>query len=149
MPRGFTLIELLIVIATFALLTAGGYLVTARHVQSVTTTSVAEMIAGEITHAQADAFAQTDDAAHGVTVFSDRVVRFTGSSYAARDASKDVTIEFEAELTISGTDEFIFPESSLSPSNGGTLDIELGVSEAHVAVSDYGVLEVTTGPVNP
>lgn len=143
MRHGFTLVELLVVLALLSIvlaLSTGLSFPYYRRQQLITATSVA---LSELRQAQAEADSQLDDADHGIKAQSTGVVRFTGSSYAARTTSKDKTSLFSFPVTVSGTTEFVFPKGGIVPQTTGTLTLTMDDAAADIAVSAYGIFTVT------
>ncbi len=135
--KGFTLIELLIVITITALVGTTGIVLTNRTLAHRELDTITQIIESEIRQAQTDAFAQKNDSSHSVIITTTSIIR------------DDITTLFDAEIEISGTDEFVFEKGSLVPVTAGTLTITLGNQMADIELRTYGVLEITTGDVSP
>jgi prepilin-type N-terminal cleavage/methylation domain-containing protein len=148
--RGFTLLETIISVTLIAILASLGWILSITYFRDQSLRAVGDSIVNELTFSQTEAIAQTDDVAHGVAVFADKVTRFEGSSYASRDPSQDHDTEFAGSITVSGVSEFVFPAGSGAPTAGGTLTIEQNNNLAiDIAVSPYGVVEVTERTIGP
>ncbi len=135
--RGFTLIELLIVITITALVGTTGIVLTNRSLAHRELNTITQLIESEIRQAQTDAFAQKNDSSHSVVISTSSITR------------DGIITPIDAEVEISGTDEFVFEKGSLVPVTAGTLTITLGNQMADIELSTYGVLEITTGDVSP
>jgi prepilin-type N-terminal cleavage/methylation domain-containing protein len=140
-PRGFTLLELTVVVALTLLLTGLGIGFTLIYVRGQTLERSVESVVGEIRRAQTDALAQTLGD-RGVAVFADRVVRFSGSSYATRAQSLDTTTSFVQPVAVGGDSEFVFPAGSVAPDAAGTMTLSDQSRFADLTVNAYGVLQI-------
>jgi prepilin-type N-terminal cleavage/methylation domain-containing protein len=141
--KGFTLLELLITITITAMLLSLGSLFSFQYVRAQHLREDAQILSGELEQARAQSYAQQDTTGHGVMVFSDHVVRYTGTSYAARTSSKDATTAFPITATLSGASEVQFPEGGLVPSAAATVTLTSDTLAIDISVSAYGLVEVT------
>ncbi len=142
-PRGFTLLETIMVMGMFGMVIGLGWLFSFTYLKNQEVRSAADILTSEIGLAQADAFAQTDDRAHGVKVFTDHVIRYEGTSYAARVTSKDVTTSFTAPVTVGSVSEVDFPAGGLVPSSATTITLQNGTLAIDLSLTAYGVLNRT------
>jgi prepilin-type N-terminal cleavage/methylation domain-containing protein len=140
--QGFTLVELLVVIALIAMLASLGLIFSFQFVRAQHLREDAQLVAAETMLASAEALAQKDDASHGVKTFADRVVRFTGPSYAGRTASKDVTTAFPLVATLGGDDEVVFPAGGLVPDAPSSVTLTIDGRTLTITVSAYGLVEI-------
>lgn len=143
MRRGFSLLEIIVSTTILLLLLGTGLMFSFPYLRRQQLNAAATATVSELRQAQAEAYAQKNDAAHGIKAFTDRVVRFEGASYAARATSKDRTTQFPTTMTVSGISEFVFPASSYTPSASGTLTITQDYDSVDIAISSYGVFTVT------
>ncbi len=145
MEKGFTLLEMLIVISFTFVLALTGSLVTSAIVRSQSLLDATHLLASQLTLTQIDAYSQLDDQSHGVKIFSDSVVRFTGDSYEMRDVQKDSVISLAPSLTISGDLEIIFAKGELAPTQAASVTLLSGNAFYLITVSSYGTLQLTKG----
>lgn len=145
MRRGFTLVEMLIVIALTAMLAGLGAVASFTFLRSQRLEATAETIVAEITRVRSDAFTQVNDTGHGVEVFTDRIVRFDGNSFATRNISKDAVTYFPSPVTLSGIYELDFAPGTLKPVNAGTIIVADDEQSYLITVSSYGVIDITKG----
>lgn len=146
---GFTLVETIMAVSLMLLLFGLGSLFSTTYVRAQHVRSAAMTVTNELSHAQTDAVAQTDDASHGIAIFTDRVVRFVGTSYATRDQAQDVETLFADSLTVSSVTELVFSAGAIGPNTAGMLTLESGILAIDLTLSAYGVLETTERTVNP
>lgn len=146
--RGFSLLETVITIALLLALVGGGGILSARYLRGRHVRASADTLLAELRTAQAEAQAQHDDRAHGVKAFPDRVVRFSGDSYAARAAGSDVTTAFPAALSLSGADEAVFPRGGVAPAAAVTFTLSDPHLTVDIDVSAYGLLTLAPRPIS-
>lgn len=143
------MLEILIVITITVLLAVIGYTLSSGFILQSHVRAAAGILDAEAHQAQIDAYFQLDDAAQGVKLFTDRVVRFEGSTYATRTTSKDVTTYFPSSVTISSTTEITFPNGSIKPTTSTTLTVSNAQTAYDLLVSTYGILSLTSRSVAP
>ncbi|TAK03346.1 prepilin-type N-terminal cleavage/methylation domain-containing protein [Patescibacteria group bacterium] len=148
MPKGFSLVETMITVALLLALVGGGGILSARYLRGRYVRASAETLLSELRAAQGEARAQLGDAAHGVKAFPDRVVRFTGDSYAARASASDVTTALPAAIAIEGADEAVFPKGGVAPASPATFTFSDPHLTVDVAVSAYGLITLTPRPIS-
>ena len=141
--KGFTLLEMIIVVAITALLATLGYAFSFQYVRAQHVREAAQIVSAELEQARAESYAQKDTTGHGVKVFTDRVVRYTGASYAARTPSKDASTVFPVTITLTGDDEIEFPEGGAVPDLASTVTLTKDALAIDVSVSTYGLVELT------
>lgn len=149
MARGFTLIETLLVIGIMMLLATIGYLTSFTYLRSQELSVAAETVASELARAQSEAYVQTNESAHGVAVFTDRVVRFQGDSYVSRTLSADLVTEFPTPVLVSGLNEVIFFPGTVEPVAAGIITLSGDNQAFDISISTYGVVEVTRRTIQP
>jgi len=76
----------------------------------------------------------------GVFIQSGSVTVFRGSDYASRDALYDEEIEISTELTIAGTQEYVFEPVSGEPDGSGSTTITFGTDSWLITVNELGVV---------
>jgi prepilin-type N-terminal cleavage/methylation domain-containing protein len=136
--RAFTLIETIAVLALIAILASVGSIISARYLADQQLRASADTVFAEIQAAQGAAYTQAEDASYGVKAFADRVVRFQGGSYAARDPARDVETRFPGEVALSGDDEVVFPPASLAPSSAATVTLQNERIAIDIFIDAYG-----------
>jgi prepilin-type N-terminal cleavage/methylation domain-containing protein len=147
--RGFTLLETMVSLALIVLIAVMGWIFSTRYLEEQHVRAAAETVAQELALAQAESVAQINDAAHGILALDDRVIRFTGESFAARDPALDRETLFFGTFTISGTTEFVFPKARVAPSAAGVVTLSSSLLDRDVSISAYGVLESSERTVSP
>lgn len=136
-PRGFTLIELLVSVSIFALLVAISFPVIGTLLETSAeepVTQIESLLHTAARHARNGAsgtpwglYLPYDNG----TRVTDEVVLFSGASYAARDATKDVSFNFD--------DQVLFTSVQLSgsaPSTGDDHEIVFDIFSG--ATGNYG-----------
>ncbi len=146
---GFTLVEIVVGLGILALLLAAGWIFSFTYLRNQQVRAAADTVYNELRRAQTEAHAQTDDTSHGVAVFSDRVVRFEGETYATRDQAQDVETMFAGSVTVSGISEFVFPVASITPTTAGTATLSGDTLAMDITISAYGITTITEGTVSP
>ena len=149
MQRGFTLVEILVAIVLLGILMLAGWAFSFTYLRDQQVRAAADTVYNELQRAQTEAHAQTDDASHGIAVFSDRVVRFVGETYATRNETQDAEMMFAGSVTVSGVSEFVFPAASLAPTTTGTVTLSSDTIAMDITISAYGVTTITEGTVGP
>ena len=142
-PEGFTLLELIVTMAITVLLASLGYVFSFQYVRLQHLREAAQIVSAELEQARAESYGQKDTAGHGVKVFADHVVRYTGASYAARTTAKDASTTFPISGTLSGDDEIEFPEGGYAPDAASTVTLTIDTRAIDISVSAYGLVEVT------
>lgn len=140
--RGISLIETMLSFAILAVVIGMGWFLSVPSLQRQQVRAAADVVVTELRQAQMDSFAQTENASHGIAIFSDRVVRFQGASYAARDATKDQIFAFPTPITVSSA-EVVFLPGTLRPTTATVITLEHGQTAVDIFVSSYGTFEVT------
>ena len=143
MQRGFSLIEIMVTIAILIMLAASVAAVSFSYLRNQQVRSASDAIVAELLLAQTNAYAQTHDAGHGIMVFTDRVIRFEGDTYASRVEAEDVTTLFSTIVALSGISEVNFLNGSLSPVVSGTITLESNETAMDITISPYGVVQTT------
>lgn len=121
MARGFTLIEMLLTVALLGLVTGMALPVTravfVRDDLDIATVTVAQNLRRAAILAQSS----DGDTAWGLSVQTGSITLFRGTSYAGRDASFDEVFEMPENITLSGTQEFVFAKFTGLPQATGSL----------------------------
>lgn len=143
MPRrGFTLTEVTIVIGLFAILVSLGTAVSGTYLRDQYLRAAGEAVVAELRRAQTEALTQADDSAHGIKLFPSSVVRFAGTSYAARTPSLDRSTTFASDVTVTNADEIAIPEGAYGPVATTTITVENAGLGIDITLTPYGVLTV-------
>ncbi len=145
--QGFTLVEVLIVLGLLFLLTTFGSVASYFYFRTQYVFHVAETIANELRLVQVSALTQSHDTDHGVKIFEESIVRFTGSSYATRDTSMDVETLFPVEITVSGTQEIVVDVGQYGPNTSALTTITNDGIVIDITLNPYGVLTITNRTV--
>lgn len=132
--QGLTLLELALSIALIGMLTA----ITVPLYQSfqvkndldLTTTHVAQTFR----RAQLLSQAVDGDTTWGVTVTTDSITLFKGSSYAARETEYDEVIDLPTSLSASGLTEVVFSAMNGFPNATGTLTLTSTTAESRTLI---------------
>lgn len=132
--------EFLVAIGLMAMILSLGYVVSFDYLRTQNLKEAAETVHAGLTRARADAFAQTNDANHGIKVFPDRMVRFEGISYAARVQAKDLATPFPLSLTLSGDSEVVWIRGGLRPAAPATVTLQNGAVAVDITISAYGLV---------
>jgi prepilin-type N-terminal cleavage/methylation domain-containing protein len=147
--RGFTLLEITIVMGLIVLLSSFSVLFSFTYLRTQNLRSAAEITVSELHRAQTQSFTQQGDANHGVKIFSDHVVRFTGASYATRTAGLDAQTDFPVSVTVTGDSELVVPAGSMAPVSAATVSLDNGEQAFDILLSTYGVITLTQRTVSP
>lgn len=148
--RGFTLIEILITIGILLLLLGGTLALSFPYLEQQQLHADGEITASEVRQAQAEAYAQDDDAGHGLKVFTDHLVRFEGASYAARVVAKDKTTTLPGPVdSLPQASEIDFAAGSLNPGAVTTIRLVRDTFFYDISLSAYGVLTIQEGSIAP
>lgn len=141
MSRGFTILEVLLVLALGTALVGVVVPVGLRYYQTQVFDETTILLVSVLTRAQGDARLGRDDAAHGVKFLPDRFVRFTGTSYAMRDPSRDEIFPLPSGATlISLPDEFVFAEVTGIPNATGTALFSLYGNTRTITIEAGGII---------
>jgi hypothetical protein len=133
----------MITMAITVILASLGYVFSFQYVRLQHLREAAQIVAAELEQARAESYGQKDTTGHGVKVFADHVVRYTGTSYAARTAAKDASTTFPISGTLSGDDEIEFPEGGLTPDAASTVTLTIVTRAIVIWVFAYGLVEIT------
>lgn len=147
--RGFTLLEIIIVLALIVVLSSFSVLFSFTYLRTQNVRSDAAIIVSELRRAQTQAYTEDHDASHGLKVLSDRVVRFTGASYATRTTSQDVETDFPVSVTVTGSSEVVFPKGSMDPSAAATITLDNAETAFDILISTYGIITLTERTISP
>lgn len=139
--RGFTLTEVLVVIAVIGILaTAGAPSITTFLSQSGAH-DAAVIYSQMLRRAQSYAIASRFDSPWGVWVATSTIVLFKGTSYAARDVSRDEVYSTTISFSASGMTEVVFARLSGLPSQSGTTTLSAKSSQPiPVGINAKGVV---------
>ena len=149
MRRGFTIVELLVVIGLIMVMTALSVSFSFNYLRRHQLDYSGQIMVTEIQTARSQSLAQADNAAHGIAIFPDHVIRFVGDSYATRVAAQDVRTDFFGSFTVSGNTEMIFPKGQANPSSAATVTLQDSQNFISLNLSAYGVSELSQGLLQP
>lgn len=135
---GFSLLETVLVIALLVILAAVGPLLSLETVRRQELRTAADAVRTEVTRAKTEGYVQQHDASHGVKLFSDRAVSFSGTSYAARTVSLDRETPFGRAFTVSGDDEIVFPAGTFHPDAPAVMTLDDGALAIDLTIPLYG-----------
>ena len=150
MKKAFTLLELIIVVAILALTAAVGWPALNLYQSSSRLETGAEQAADFLRMARQASWSGLQGTSHGVKLMTNRVVYFSGSSYASRDAAQDRDVFFDKGLGLSWqligdgpADEIVFARNTGRPSRTGELVLGLvDGSGRRLALNRWGLVEI-------
>lgn len=133
MKSGFTLIELLIVMALVVLLIGAAMPIYSNFQTSSQLNESAAQIASTLRLARTLSVARQNNSSYGVFIDAspggaDRIILFSGTSYAGRDSAYDRITTFDSALSVAlalsgGAMEVMFSRAQGVPSATGTISI--------------------------
>jgi Tfp pilus assembly protein FimT len=136
----FTLIEITITLGVLAILSTFIVPVGLNGLRYYSVQSEQSVIVGLLENVRSQSLVNTDEIAHGVAILSNSYVVFSGSSYAARNASRDITYPRASNLSITGGSEIVF-----NPLTGQTtatnLTIQNATSQKSIAINKEGTID--------
>lgn len=139
---GFTLLETLVVMGILALLIGMTALVETNSLKLQVAEQTAELMRVELVSARNEAISNSHDGPWGVYVENNSIVQFHGDAYSSRDQTFDKRFDFDGDVSVSGTREYIFQPSSGLPSATGMIDFSSTLSSYSVTLNRYGSVEV-------
>jgi len=121
--RGFTLVELLLSMMIIVVVSGLSIPLYESFNRRNDLDITAQTVASAMRRAQAYSRAPSNDAAWGIKLQSNNIVIFQGTSYAARNATYDETINLPGSITGSGLTEIAFGKLSGAASATGTYNL--------------------------
>lgn len=139
---GFTLLEVIIVISIISIIVITGipifYRTQLRNELDIATREVAQ----HLRFAQQRARSMKADSTHGVYVQNGSITLFQGASYASRNATYDVVVDLSSQITVSGTQEYVFSKYTGLPQSSGTVQLTLPDNENRtIQINAQGMVE--------
>lgn len=138
--KGFTLIEVMIVVAlmitigVFSMVFYGSFIL--RNAAS----DAESMLVGSLRKAQWNSMMGKYYDSWGVKVLGDTVTVFRGNSYASRVSGFDEVFILNPNISISGTDEWVFSRLT-GETNAGSIVVQGGNSTKNIAVNNQGIIQ--------
>ena len=148
--KGFTLVELIIVIAIFSIIFTSSTLVFGNTIQRNSLRYNSYQLVQNMRELRTNSISQKGDSSWGVYFQNSSspygYTMFRGSSYASRDASYDLDFEFPEvlsfqQLSLGGSNEIVFDQSSGRTSNSGSLSISADSEVYSITVNQLGIVD--------
>jgi prepilin-type N-terminal cleavage/methylation domain-containing protein len=148
--RGFTVLELILVIAIFAILFSSTAVVFGNMLNENRLASKGYEIVQSLREARTDAVSQKENSKWGVYLDTstdpDSYVVFKGDSYALRDPSFDLAVNFPTSVMISnidiaGGDEIVFGKRSGETENTGSFSLTTEDEQFNITVNQLGLID--------
>ena len=138
--RGFSIVELIVVLGIFSII----FSISASVYSSFKAHSNLEMAANgtveAVRFAESSAQSGKGDSKWGVKIFSNKVVVFSGDSYAGRDQSLDQVLNFSGGITASGLSEVVFEKLTGVTSMTGTINLTNNTESKNINVNEKGTV---------
>lgn len=139
--RGFSLVELLIAISIVTILAGMGSVLSSSTRDQTALSQAVSVLAQTIRRAELLARASDGDSAWGVTLTSNSIVLFKGTTYAGRDSAYDETFDMPSSIVISGQSEVVFSKFYGVPLQAGTTTLSLNASSTRsIYINAHGVI---------
>ncbi|MCC7289648.1 type II secretion system protein [bacterium] len=139
----FTLLEIIVVVAIITLL--GSFLIpiTISQIYSSKAEAMASIVASSIYNQQQNAFNGYENAEYGLLIQSDRVIMYTGNSYAQNISTKQILTEgVVLGASLGGGIEIHFEKNDLRPNVSGSVTAVFGSSTSVVQLNSEGLVFV-------
>jgi len=120
---GFTLLEMLTSVAILTAITVMSLPVYESFVRQNDLDLSAQTITAMLRRAETYARANNTDGVWGVAVQSGMATLFQGSSYAARNTTRDETYDIPDSITTSGLNEIQFSKLTAAPNTTGNITL--------------------------
>lgn len=140
MNKALTLIELLLTLGLIVAVVALTAPIGVKFYVSQALDDTANNILETLRRAHNQAVFQKNDSAFGVKILTDSYVLFEGSSYAARNQSKDEIFDLAEGISLSGADEVVFSKL-YGTSIGGTVMINSAGQIKSININAQGKVE--------
>jgi len=134
--QAFTLIEVMITLGIFLLVSTVGVVVGIDSYQRVNFRSDVATAASLLQKARSSAMSNVGESKHGVYFDGDDFTLFQGNNYASRDASRDVIVEHNDAISVTG--EVVFTQLSGAASGSPTITLTDGVRTAVIDINTDG-----------
>lgn len=139
--NGFTLVEMLVVIAILAIVMGAS----APLYQSLNNGSqldaASNILVQDLYQAQSYARNHADDTSWGVAVNGQIITLFSGTTYATRNAAKDVIYTVPSAISMGGLNQIVFSKLYGLPTTTGSFTFNGGGKTATVTVNGKGMVE--------
>jgi len=140
MDKGFTLIELLIVSAILAILAGLTVPSLTSTYSDYVLTSEKDLASSLLRRTRSLAMAGFNDNDHGIKIASASYIEFEGTTYATRDASKDILTPRNADIAVSGSTEFVFSRLSGRSDQAMLILILDDLNKASISINQEGLI---------
>ena len=121
--KGFTLIELILVIAMITVIGGAVLPLSYKFLTRNDIELAAQKVVQSARRAEFLSASGNLDATWGIHVQTTDVTLFKGTSYLARDTSRDEKLSFDNAVILIGTTDFIFSKLSGYPVSAGTVTL--------------------------
>lgn len=118
---GFTLVELLLSVALIGVVSVVSFPITQSFLYQNELIDASNAIVNLSRSAQLKSSAGEDDSVWGISIQSQKVILFDGTSYAGRDTNADEIFIIPAGISLSGVSEFTFSKLHGEPSTTGNI----------------------------
>lgn len=138
--RAFSLLEILLVVAMITILTGIFAPVFSGLFYRNKLDVAAEKIKTDLSRAQTMAQSAQHDSTWGLYLSPGQSTIFSGTSYAARDISKDERSELPENILIQGSNEIVFTKSSIKPISPASITLKQDTEEKIININSYGLI---------
>lgn len=139
--RGFTLIELLLVTGVITIILAIGTPLYISLSNSTQYDAAMNILVQDLYQAQSYSRNRNQDAQWGVAISNQKIVLFSGSSYASRNTALDITYDVPAAIVMSGSSQIVYSKLYGLPTTTAVFNFSGGGKSGSVTVNNKGMVE--------
>lgn len=139
--HGFTLLEVMMAIGILTIIFGAGLPTSIGLLRNYVLDADRDTLVTLLQRAQNEAFANLNQASHGVEITATSFVGYQGSSYASRDTTKDIVFPRSKLVTTAGDVEVNFSAIKAQVAAGKTITLNNTIKTETVTVNPEGMID--------
>lgn len=139
---GISLIELLLVVAIVAILGVSSAAIGQKFLVNNYLQNKTNELVSMLRTAQLNAMSGKENSQWGVSVISNQIILFKGSSYASRDLAFDLSFRIPSSISVTN-DELVFALINGEPNKVATYTLSTNSGDQQiVSINELGIIDV-------
>lgn len=102
--------------------------------------SSANVIVAAARTAQSKAIGNENDTPWGIYIGTGEVIIYSGTDYASREVSRDISLQLPGAPVVSGQNEFVFDQNSGEVAVPGNVQIEITSISREIEINEKGAI---------